>query len=85
MSIGDRKVRPVTPGDVLLDVLEDTGMSLLEFAELSGLAIARVEEIVRNKKPIDQNTALAIGKGLGTNSQIWLNLQTKVDSWDATQ
>jgi addiction module HigA family antidote len=80
-----RPVRPVPPGDILLDVLEDTKMSLAEFAEFSGLTISRVEELVRNKKPINQDTALAIGKGLGTNSQIWLNLQTKVDNWDATQ
>lgn len=83
MIIGDRKVRPVSPGEVIADVLEDTGMSLVEFAELTGLSLDEIHGIFANKKPIASAVSWAIGKALGVNPQLWLDLQAKVDNWDA--
>lgn len=78
---GDRKIRPVTPGEVLADVLEDIELSVADFAALTDIPIDELMAIIDNKKPIAQDTALAIGNTLTTSSQLWLALQAKVDNW----
>jgi len=46
-----------------------------EFAEISGLALQAVFEILNAKREITTETALAISGALGTSSEVWLNLQ----------
>lgn len=57
-------------------------MSVADFAALIDIPIDELMAIIDNKKPITQDTALAIGNTLTTSSQLWLNLQAKVDTWD---
>lgn len=85
MSIEDRKVPPVTPGEILEDILEDNQISLAEFVTLSEIPLDDLNAIIANKKPIAQDIAEAIGKALSTNPQIWLDLQTKTDNWNKRQ
>jgi addiction module HigA family antidote len=85
MSIEDRKVSPVTPGEILADILEDNQITLTEFARMSRIEVNDLRDIIDNKKPITQDTALAIGKALFMDAQIWLNLQTKTDNWHKRQ
>jgi len=82
MSINDRQIKPVTPGEVLKNVLEDTETTLERFAELTEIPLDDLKAIVDNKKPIAQDTAEAIGKALFTRAQLWLDLQAKIDRWD---
>ena len=63
------------PGEYLRDELEERGWSVTEFAEISGLALQAVSEILNAKREITTETALAISEALGTSSEVWLNLQ----------
>lgn len=83
--IQGRKVRPVHPGEVISDVLEDIEMTQTSFAEILGVSRRSVNEIVLGKRPITVDMAIRIGKALGNGPQLWLNLQQKVDIWDAVQ
>ncbi|MEG3923352.1 HigA family addiction module antitoxin [Microcoleus sp. D3_18a_C4] len=83
--IQGRKVRPVHPGEVLADVLEDIEMTQTRFAEILGVSRRSVNEIVLGQRPITVDMAIRIGKALGNGPQLWLNLQQKVDIWDAVQ
>ncbi len=83
--IYERKVRPVHPGEVISDVLEDIEMTQTKFAEILGVSRRSVSEIVLGKRPITVDMAIRIGKALGNGPQLWLNLQQKVDIWDAVQ
>lgn len=85
MNIEDRKIRAVTPGEVLSDILTGNEMSLAEFSMLSGIPLDDLRSIVANKKPIAQDTAQAIGKALFTSADLWLNLQAKTDRWNRKQ
>lgn len=85
MSIEDRSVPPVTPGEVLEDILKDCEMNLELFAILSEIPLDDLKAIIVNKKPISQDTARAIGKALGTSDRIWLDLQAKTDNWHKRQ
>jgi addiction module HigA family antidote len=83
--IQGRQIRPVHPGEVISDVLEDIGMTQTSFAEVLGVSRRTVNEIVQGRRPITVDTAIRIGKALGNGPQLWLNLQQKVDIWDAIQ
>jgi len=83
--IQGRKVRPVHPGEVISDVLEDIEMTQTRFAEILGVSRRSVNEIVLGQRPITVDMAIRIGKALGNGPQLWLNLQQKVDIWDAVQ
>ena len=80
-----RKVRPVHPGEVISDLLEDIEMTQTRFAEILGVSRRSVSEIVLGQRPITVDMAIRIGKALGNGPQLWLNLQQKVDIWDAVQ
>ncbi|MEG4347273.1 HigA family addiction module antitoxin [Microcoleus sp. A003_D6] len=83
--IQGRKVRPVHPGEVISDVLEDIEMTQTRFAEILGVSRRSVNEIVLGQRPVTVDMAIRIGKALGNGPQLWLNLQQKVDIWDAVQ
>jgi antitoxin HigA-1 len=83
--IHGRKIRPLHPGEVISDVLKDIGMSQTSFAEVLGVSRYTVSEIVQGRRPITVDMAIRIGKALGNGPQLWLNLQQKVDIWDAIQ
>jgi antitoxin HigA-1 len=83
--IHGRQIRPVHPGEVISDVLEDLGMNQTSFAEVLGVSRRTVNEIVQGRRPITVDVAIRIGKALGNGPQLWLNLQQKVDIWDAIQ
>ncbi|MBW4598780.1 MAG: HigA family addiction module antidote protein [Calothrix sp. FI2-JRJ7] len=81
----NRKVRPIHPGEVISDILEDLEISQTKFAEIIGVSRRSVNEIIQGKRPITVDMAIRIGKALGNGPQLWLNLQQKVDIWDALQ
>ena len=83
--IQGRKVRPVHPGEVISDVLEDLEMTQTRFAEILGVSRRSVNQIILGQRPITVDMAIRIGKALGNGPQLWLNLQQKVDIWDAVQ
>jgi addiction module HigA family antidote len=79
----NRNVRPVHPGAVIADILEDLEISQTKFAEIIGVSRRSVNEIIQGRRPITVDMAIRIGKALGNGPQLWLNLQQKVDIWDA--
>lgn len=83
--IVERQVRPVCPGEVIADLLEDLEMTAIDFAQKLDVAPDSVEAIIQGHLPITTDMAIRLGKALGNGSQLWLNLQQKVDIWDITQ
>ncbi|MDY6782820.1 MAG: HigA family addiction module antitoxin [Cyanobacteriota bacterium] len=81
----ERQVRPAYPGEVIADILEDIEITQTQFAEVIGVSQHTVEKIVQGREPITADLAIRIGKTLGNGHQLWLNLQQKVDIWDAIQ
>lgn len=81
----DRTVRPVHPGEVISDILDDLGMTQTKFAEILGVSTLTINEILEGRRPITVDIAIRIGKAFGNGSRLWLNLQQKVDIWDALQ
>ncbi|MFN7716596.1 MAG: HigA family addiction module antitoxin [Pseudanabaenaceae cyanobacterium] len=80
-----RQIRPVHPGEVIADVLDDLEITQTSFAEMLGVSRRTVNQIIQGRRPITVDMAIRIGKTLGNGPQLWLNLQQKVDLWDAMQ
>jgi HTH-type transcriptional regulator/antitoxin HigA len=71
------------PGEYLRDELEERGWTEREFAEILGRPVQAVSEILNGRKQIVPDTALAIGEALGTSADLWLNLQTAFNLYEA--
>jgi len=84
-SIKDRKRRPNHPGEIILDILEDVEISQTQFAKMLGVSRRTVNQIIQGRRPVTVDMAIRIGKALGNGPELWLNLQQKVDLWDALQ
>jgi addiction module HigA family antidote len=70
----------VTPGEILEEeFLKPMGISQNKLAQVMGVGRMRVSEIVRGKRAISAETALRLGKALGTGARFWMNLQTTHD------
>lgn len=78
--------RPSEPGEILVGLfLKDRKISLTAFAEAIGCTRKHISNIVHGKARIEAELASRIGAVLGTTPQIWLDLQSAVDLWDAKQ
>ena len=66
---------PIHPGEILADELAETGLSAKRLAEAIGAPPNRVYQIVAGRRSITADTALRLGRYLGTSPQFWMNLQ----------
>jgi addiction module HigA family antidote len=81
-----RTRRPTEPGEILKEFyLESRGISITAFSEAVGCSRKHMSQIVNGNSRIEAKLAARIGEVLGTSAELWLNLQNKVDLFDAQQ
>ncbi len=68
-------MRPVHPGEILREELEELGMSAKAIACELGVPQNRISDILRGRRGITADTALRLARYLNTTPQLWLNLQ----------
>ncbi len=72
----DEKLKPVHPGEVLLEeFLKPMGLSQHRLALSIGVSPRRINEIVLGKRGITADTALRLGRFFGMSPQFWMGLQ----------
>ncbi|MDZ7967110.1 MAG: HigA family addiction module antitoxin [Nostoc sp. DedSLP03] len=81
----DRLIKPIHPGEVIADILDDLDINTPKFAEILGVSNKITQEIINGQRPITVDIAIRLGKALGNGPRLWLNLQQKVELWDALQ
>jgi addiction module HigA family antidote len=75
-----RQMKPVTPGEVLLeDYLKPLGVSQYRLAKSIKVPASRIHEVVHGRRPITAELALRLARFFGTDAQSWLNLQAHFD------
>ena len=74
MSVKNR-MRPVHPGEILGEELEELGMSANALAGALGVPANRITAILKGQRGVTADTALRLSRYLGTTPQLWLNLQ----------
>lgn len=84
MSRLPRHRRPTPPGEILLrQYLEPLDLTLTDFSKRIGVTRARLSELVNGRRGVSPDTALRLARVLGTTPDLWLNLQQRVDLYDA--
>ena len=68
-------MRPVHPGEILNDELQELDMSANALAAELGVPTNRVTAILKGQRGITADTALRLARYFGTTPQFWLNLQ----------
>lgn len=61
------------PGETLVDILEERGMTQAELSERTGRPKKMINEIIKGKAPITPTTALQLERVLGTPASFWNN------------
>lgn len=65
----------IHPGEILADELEELQMSAAELARTLHVPTNRITQIVNGERAVTADTALRLGRWLGTGPELWLNLQ----------
>ena len=75
-------MRPVHPGEVLREELDELGLSANALSKALGVPVNRVTMILNGQRGVSADTALRLARFFGTTPQLWLNLQK---TWELRQ
>ena len=71
---------PSHPGEILKhEFLEPLGVSSIGLAKAVGVPRTRIERLVKGQTGVTPDTALRLGRALGTTPEFWLNMQSNFD------
>lgn len=79
----NRMHNPAHPGTVLREYIGD--LSITEAAQRLGVTRATLSRILNGSAGISADMALRLEQALGTNAEMWLEMQLKYELWQASQ
>ena len=68
-------MRPVHPGEILRDELDEVGLSANALSKALGVPVNRITMILNGQRSVSADTALRLARYFGTTPQLWMNLQ----------
>ena len=78
--------KPTLPGEILLEeFLEPMQISQAALAKHIEVDYKVINRVVNGRSSLTPDIALRLSKVLGTSSEFWLNLQQKVDIYEAQE
>lgn len=69
------RMRPVHPGEILGQELEEIGISARDFADALDVPAERIAGVLAEREGVSEEIALGLSGYFGTTAQFWLNLQ----------
>lgn len=69
----------IHPGEILADELNELGMNAAQLANALHVLSNRIRQILGGQRAITADTALRLGRWLGTGPEFWMDLQTAYD------
>ena len=79
-----RMHNPAHPGEVLKEWIPE-GMTVTAAAEQLGVSRVMLSKILNGKAGISAEMALRLAAWLGTTPEVWLEMQSARDLWEAEQ
>lgn len=73
------RMRPVHPGEILKDEINELGLSANKFAAKLHVPTNRITAILNGQRSITADTALRLSVFFGTSAEFWLKLQNTYD------
>jgi addiction module HigA family antidote len=78
------KRKPASVGEILTEeFLEPLGLTQGELATAMGVARKHANELCNDRRAITADTALILARVFETSPDFWLNLQRRIDLWEA--
>jgi addiction module HigA family antidote len=78
-----RMHNPAHPGEVLREQMGE--MSVSKFASHLGVSRVTLSRLLNGNSGISAEMALTLSEALGTSPELWLNMQTQFDLWQASR
>lgn len=80
-----RQIRkPSHPGEFFkFTILDERGISITSAAEHLGITRKTLSEFVNGKAKCSHAMARRLAEATGTSVSIWINMQAKLDTWEA--
>ena len=79
-----RTRKPTHPGAILReDVFPELNMSVSAFARSLGVSRQTLHAVLAERSGVSPEMALRLGALLGNGAQLWVDMQTKYDLWQA--
>ncbi|MGH2682728.1 MAG: HigA family addiction module antitoxin [Actinomycetota bacterium] len=75
----------VPPGEILLESLQDRGMTQSELARRMARPLKTINEIIKGKAAITAETAIQLERALGISARFWTGLETRFREHAARQ
>ena len=78
------KRKPASVGEILVDeFMEPLGLTQGDLAEAMGVPRKHVNELCNDRRAITADTALMLARVFGNSADFWLNMQRRIDLWEA--
>lgn len=74
-----KRLEPAHPGEILALEMQARGLSSLALSLKLRVPANRISEIVKGRRGITPETALRLGRYLGTGPELWTRLQADYD------
>ena len=79
------KRKPATVGEILVEeFLEPMGLTQGALAAPMGVQRKHVNELCNDRRNVTAATALILARVFGDDPDFWLNVQRRIDLWEAT-
>lgn len=78
--------QPTHPGEILKeDIFPALKLNASHAAQMLGISRQYMGDILNGKKPMTPLMCLKIGKLVGNEPQMWMNMQAKYNLWEVAQ
>jgi addiction module HigA family antidote len=76
--------KPASIGEILTEeFLGPMGLTQGQLAKAMGVPRKHANELCNDRRAITADTALILARVFGNSAEFWLNIQRRVDLWDA--
>lgn len=77
--------KPASVGEILTEeFMQPMGLTQAALAEAMGVQRKHVNELCNNRRSVTAATALILARVFGNSPDFWLNVQRRIDLWEAT-
>lgn len=78
------KLKPASVGEILTEeFMQPLGLTQAALAAAMGVPRRQVSDLCRDRRQMTAGTALILARVFGNSAEFWLNLQRRVDLWEA--
>ena len=77
--------RPPHAGQVLKEYIKPLGLSVTEVARALSISRKNLSEVLNGHTGISPEMALRLAKAFDTRPEVWTDLQTRYELWQAEQ